>query len=376
MINIKNFMIIIISALLSINVASGLPTCKNHNARVKVNIFMYEKKNMLYNFQNNKIQYYDYNNVLKFMVFGMHRNPHFISYCTIGYDVQNGTFKLKHPIDIFNHINPMCIGIHVHKLGNIEYGKKYNFTYDVNCFTRKKFDIDCGLQALHIIHDITYHVKNLISYYNKNFFGLIDHLTIASQYQYLDSSLPVDLSHDKLNHFIRYDFNGDKGSIAGAYSVNINHYFNQDFLNFFKDKTKSYSVGLKYIFKKLYFAVFYSIQENFSKQITQKYFFDRTKDIELLSEYNFTPHIIASIKLIRMYVIHNIYQEKCMVLQNYDLLSKDKSFDIFNTCNTAVKYRYNKNTILYLQNNFEIENSNTVSFAVNNVLEGGMTLTF
>lgn len=378
MINIKNFMIIIFSILLSINVASGLTIYKDNKTYIKTHLIINEQQNILYNFKNHDIKHSHYNNLLNFIIFSVHRNSHGYSYFTVGCNLRNINFKLNKPIYIFDHINPMFIGIKINRVGKFECGKNYNLIYHVNRFTHKKFNNTCDIKSLHISHDLTYHVKNSITYYNKNFFGFIDRLTIASQYQYLNFSLPVDWYHDKLNHFIEYDFKKHKGSIAAAYSLNMNSYFQNEYFNYLKDKTKSYAIAFKYIFKKLYFAVSYSMQENLLKNTVKKMYFDYAQELELLSEYHFNRHVTASINLLRMYYMNHVYQNKLLVLNKDDDLSKkEKSYSIFNTCNTAVKYCYNKNIILYLKNNFEIVNTNTVYLlTVKNVLEGGMTLKF
>lgn len=374
MINIKNIIVIIFSALLSINVAYGFTILENKDVNVKLDVLVNQNKKYSYNLKDHNIQDSKYNGSLNAVLFGSNKKFNIITYFKTSFTFNNDNNSI-YTRKYFLH--PMIIGMKIKKIGNIEYGTDYNLIYDINKLHKQYFYDKFYHQSPYFLNDLTNQVNNFISYYNTGFFGLIDNLTITSQYQYKHNDSLIDMNHDLLSHSIRYNFNNSKGYITGIYVSNLSHYLNPIDSKFLKDKNEAYGCSIKYIIHNTKIIASYCVSEHISKISNQNIYFDHIQNTEISSEYHFTPKISTNFYFMRNKLISYLYNDESTLSENYNLFQKDKALHILNKFNISFKYQYNKNMFMYLQDKNEILNDNIIDmFKTNTILDGGITYSF
>ncbi|EOC0062072.1 porin [Cronobacter turicensis] len=147
--------------------------------------------------------------------------------------------------------------------GSIDYGRNYGVVYDVESFTDMAPTWSGETWGGGYTDNfMTSRSTGLLTYRNSNFFGLVDGLSVAVQYQGKNERSDLRRANgDGVGYSLGYDF-GEGFSVIGAYS-NANRTLDQK-ADEKGDKAEAWAVGTKYDANNLYLAAVYAETRNMS----------------------------------------------------------------------------------------------------------------
>lgn len=189
-------------------------------------------------------------------------------------------------------------GLKMGDAGSVDYGRNYGVVYDIGSYadTLTEFGGDSYQKTDNYM---TQRSTGLLTYRNRNFFGLVDGLAFAAQYQGANEN-SKDHAWDKSNGegfgtSLQYTF-GDSGVTAGgAYS----HAKTSDAKNAFGEKyasgdnAEAWTVGAKYDANSIYLAADYAETRNLTPFTgttalgDANVFLDKTENFEATAAYVF-----------------------------------------------------------------------------------------
>ncbi|MFI3310950.1 porin OmpC [Ewingella allii] len=173
--------------------------------------------------------------------------------------------------------------------GSFDYGRNYGVIYDVMSYT----------DQLPVFGDDTMYQNNdnfmvgrsngLATYRNNNFFGLVDGLSFAIQYQGKnenDGRNGIDQNGDGWGASTAYAIGNSGVSVTGAY-------FSSDRTDAQTadgngDKADAYALGAKYDANNVYLAAFYGESRNTTGYgVDNAQFANKTQNFEVVAQYQF-----------------------------------------------------------------------------------------
>lgn len=183
-------------------------------------------------------------------------------------------------------------GIKVGDAGSFDYGRNYGILYDIGGWTDvlPEFGGDSYQQT-----DVfmTQRAGGLATYRNKNFFGMVDGLNFAVQYQGRNDSTDRN----------RTDRNGDGWGLSSTYDLGMglslgaamasSDRTNGQTADGEGDRADAYTGGIKYDANNVYLAAMYSQTYNmttFNKNAdsnSNSAFANKTQNVELVAQYMF-----------------------------------------------------------------------------------------
>lgn len=200
-------------------------------------------------------------------------------------------------------------GLRIADAGSIDYGRNYGVVYDVESYT----DIAPSFSGEtwdggKVDNFMTSRSTGLLTYRNSDFFGLVDGLHFAVQYQGKNERTDLNKSNgDGVGFSVGYDVNGF--GVIGAYS-NANRTVAQK-ADGNGDKAESWAVGAKYDANNIYLATVYaetrnlSILGNSGETLLQdsdgKVFnvANKTQNVEVIAQYLFDFGLRPSVSYVQ-----------------------------------------------------------------------------
>jgi len=236
------------------------------------------------------------------------------------------------------------VGLKYGQWSSFDYGRNYGVVYDVFAWT----------DVLPEFSGMVYGADNMMNqrgngfatYRNKNFFGMVDGLKFALQYQgrnteKIDKGHGRDASRSNADGYgmsLSYDF-GDGFSAAGAFSShNRTLAQREQAYGHGGDKANIYSGALKYDCNGLYLAMMYSQSYNLlrfgdaSDEKTIHGVANKAKNIEVVAQYLFENGLRPSLAYI---------EARGNDIENYGSRDLHKYIDL------GVSYNFNKNFVTY-----------------------------
>ncbi|QJC35764.1 porin [Enterobacteriaceae endosymbiont of Donacia sparganii] len=289
--------------------------------------------------------------------------------------------------NIFPSVRLGLIGLNFnHGNNSIDFGRNYGILYDVTSYIKKdSFFID-DLMYNHNDQFMFGRTNNLLTYRNKNFFGLIKNLNFAIQYKspfHYENNDDEDNTNDDIflekekdkkgwGASVGYKIGNSGVSITGAYfnsSKIIDK--NNELKNIFSIKNKktniidAFSVGVKYEKNNIYLATVFSNSKN-SLTYLDKYnysFANRIKNLEIIGQYKFDNNLKTTISYVQSvgnniptgnhYFGGNIVFTKYVSINTIYKLSKNLSAYIGYRINLLNKNnRYTKTNHIFTDNLF------------------------
>lgn len=192
-------------------------------------------------------------------------------------------------------------GLKIANFGSLDYGRNYGILYEVNAWT----DVLplYGADSMSCIDNyMTGRSRNLLTYRNTNFFGLVDGLNLAIQYQGKNTLSNKTSSSDYLKNngdgfglATNYDI-GFGLKVGGAYSRS-----NHNLVNVYKAPYKvsgksaeGWNAAIKYDADNLYLAAMYGETHNTTRigrlindKDDTRHNVNKTENIELVAQYLF-----------------------------------------------------------------------------------------
>ncbi|MGL9773991.1 MAG: porin [Sodalis sp. (in: enterobacteria)] len=267
-------------------------------------------------------------------------------------------------------------GIKFTDAGSIDYGRNYGVLYDVGAWTDMMPEF--GGDTTVTDNFMTGRANGVFTYRNTNFFGMVDGLNFALQYQGKNDTKKDEKNGRGLNEAngdgyglsITYDFSN--GVSAGAAYTSSNRTLAQRMMNSAcnEERAEAYSLGLKYDADNLYLAALYSETRNmtpyggFSDQAKHG-FADKAHNLELVAQYALDFGLRPSVGYLQSR-IDSDYQGKSQTIKKY--LEVGASYNFNKNMLTFIDYRIN----LLSKNDF----TRDTQISTDNILAVGMTYMF
>ena len=232
-------------------------------------------------------------------------------------------------------------GLKFAEFGSFDYGRNYGVIYDVNAWT-DMLPVFGGDSISNPDNYMTGRSTGLATYRNTNFFGLVDGLNFALQYQGKNESgrdgLLTTQNGDGFGISSTYDIGYGVNFGAGYSTANRTtaqkdaHLTNATFAE--GDKAQAWNVGAKYDANNVYLAVMYAETQNMTP-FGNDSVANKTRDIEITAQYQFDFGLRPSLGYV---------QSKGKDLNN----NTDDNHDLLKYVSVGTYYAFNKNMTTYV----------------------------
>ncbi len=240
-------------------------------------------------------------------------------------------------------------GLKFAEFGSFDYGRNYGVIYDVNAWT-DMLPVFGGDSISNSDNYMTGRSTGLATYRNTNFFGLVDGLNFALQYQgknQNDRAGSIDPVTGIYTGANLKDQNGDGFGISSTYDIGYGVNFGAGFSSANRtneqkafstaegDKAQAWNVGAKYDANNVYLAVMYAETQNMtpygddSNTIANK-----TRDIEITAQYQFDFGLRPSLGYVQS--------------KGKDLNATRDNQDLLKYVSVGSYYYFNKNMSTYV----------------------------
>ncbi|WP_275957945.1 porin [Rosenbergiella nectarea] len=256
-------------------------------------------------------------------------------------------------------------GLRFDQYGSIDYGRNYAVAYDALSYTDMlpEFGGDYGYSD-----SMTGRTTGVATYRNANFFGLIEGLNVALQYQGKNERDDVQRSNGdgwglSTSYALPYSF-----AITGAYQQQ-NRTTKQHNMDYGSGDTASvWGVGLKYDNAPVYVAVTYAEGQNATRissdinGVSKSGFANKTQNFEAVAQYQFDFGLRPSLAFI---------QQKAKDVEGIGDVDLVKYIDV------GASYYFNKNMSTYVDYRInQLSNNNKLGINNDNIVATGLVYQF
>lgn len=264
-------------------------------------------------------------------------------------------------------------GLKVKDFGSFDYGRNYGIIYDIGAWTDMlpEFGNDTYIKTDNFM---TGRTNGVATYRNNNFFGMVDRLKFALQYQGKnenDNRSTSKANGDGFGLSSSYEII-DGLSVGAAYAAS-NRTNNQKLGSYGKgDKAEVWATGLKYDANSVYLAATYAETRNLTPisgtatinntATTVSGFANKTQNVEMVAQYQFDSGLRPSLA----------YQEsKGKGIENIGDTNLVKYIDI------GSYYYFNKNMSTYVDYKINLLNDNNkLGLKTDNIIAVALTYQF
>ncbi len=256
-------------------------------------------------------------------------------------------------------------GIRFSQYGSIDYGRNYAIAYDALSYTDMLPEFGGNFSYS---DSMTGRTTGVATYRNADFFGLVEGLNIAVQYQGKNERDDVLRSNGdgwglSSSYTLPYGF-----GITGAYQQQ-NRTASQNHLAYGSGDTASvWAVGLKYDSAPVYVAVSYAQGQNATRisskvnGISQSGFANKTQDFEAVAQYQFDFGLRPSLAYI---------QSKAKDVEGIG------DVDIVKYIDVGASYYFNKNMSTYVDYRInQLGDNNKLGINNDNIVATGLVYQF
>ncbi|WP_162928777.1 MULTISPECIES: porin OmpF [Yersinia] len=245
-------------------------------------------------------------------------------------------------------------GLKFAEFGSFDYGRNYGVIYDVNAWT-DMLPVFGGDSISNSDNYMTGRSTGLATYRNTNFFGLVDGLNFALQYQGKneDGRNGIVETTDALGNVTSTtysnlkDQNGDGFGISSTYDIGYGVNFGAGFSSSNRtdqqkrfstaegDKAQAWNVGAKYDANNVYLAVMYAETQNMTPYgDANDTIANKTRDIEITAQYQFDFGLRPSLGYVQS--------------KGKDLNATRDNQDLLKYVSVGSYYYFNKNMSTYV----------------------------
>ncbi len=241
-------------------------------------------------------------------------------------------------------------GLKFAEFGSFDYGRNYGVIYDVNAWT-DMLPVFGGDSISNSDNYMTGRSTGLATYRNTNFFGLVDGLNFALQYQgknQNDRAGSIDPATGVYTGANLKDQNGDGFGISSTYDIGYGVNFGAGFSSANRtneqkafstaegEKAQAWNVGAKYDANNVYLAVMYAETQNMTPYgDASDTIANKTRDIEITAQYQFDFGLRPSLGYV---------QSKGKDLDN----ATGDNHDLLKYVSVGSYYYFNKNMSTYV----------------------------
>ncbi|QJC37394.1 porin [Enterobacteriaceae endosymbiont of Donacia thalassina] len=375
--NILKFLIPFLLIISSITTTNASEIYNKNGQKIDLYGFLNIKKAYSKNRKNIPEKY---ENIISNMIFGLKGTTNIFN-DVYGY----AQFEYSLPINqseidknIFPSVRLGLIGLNFnHGNSSIDFGRNYGILYDTTSYIKKKNFFTDDLMYNYNDKFMFGRTNNLLTYRNKNFFGLIKGLDISLQYKSPHFYYENDVFYNKRNNrdrdiflekeknkkgwgaSIRYKIGNSGVSITGSYFNSSKIIDKNDELKkvfFIKNSNNNdnninaFSIGAKYEKNNIYLATVFSEAKNSLTYLNRNnyYFANKIKNLEIIGQYKFSDNLQATISYIQ--------SEGNNIPAGYHYAGGNISFLKYVTINTI--YKFNKNLSAYFDYRINLLNKN------------------
>ena len=268
-------------------------------------------------------------------------------------------------------------GLKFGEYGSFDYGRNYGVLYDVEGWTDMlpEFGGDTYTNADNFM---TGRANGVATYRNNDFFGLVDGLNFALQYQGKNESQSTEDTNVGTNNRssdsdVRYD-NGDGVGVSTSYDLGMGvsasaAYASSDRTNDQMtkttaggDKADAWTVGLKYDANNIYLASMYAETRNMTPYGTNDGVANKTQNFEVTAQYQFDFGLRPAISYLQS-------KGKDLVMPgnaaNRTGTSADK--DLVKYMDIGATYYFNKNMSTYVDYKINLLDGNDSFYQENGI---------
>ena len=268
-------------------------------------------------------------------------------------------------------------GLKFGEYGSFDYGRNYGVLYDVEGWTDMlpEFGGDTYTNADNFM---TGRANGVATYRNNDFFGLVDGLNFALQYQGKNESQSTEDTNVGTNNRssdsdVRYD-NGDGVGVSTSYDLGMGvsasaAYASSDRTNDQMtkttaggDKADAWTVGLKYDANNIYLASMYAETRNMTPYGTNDGVANKTQNFEVTAQYQFDFGLRPAISYLQS-------KGKDLVMPgnaaNRTGTSGDK--DLVKYMDIGATYYFNKNMSTYVDYKINLLDGNDSFYQENGI---------
>ncbi|CNG38350.1 putative outer membrane porin F protein [Yersinia enterocolitica] len=258
-------------------------------------------------------------------------------------------------------------GLKFAEFGSFDYGRNYGVIYDVNAWT-DMLPVFGGDSISNSDNYMTGRSTGLATYRNQNFFGLVDGLNFALQYQgknQNDRAGSIDATTGVYTGANLKDQNGDGFGISSTYDIGYGVNFGAGFSSSNRtneqkafstaegDKAQAWNVGAKYDANNVYLAVMYAETQNMTPYGDESNTIaNKTRDIEITAQYQFDFGLRPSLGYVQS--------------KGKDLNANGDNQDLLKYVSVGSYYYFNKNMSTYVDYKINLLDEN--DFTRNNGL--------
>lgn len=238
-------------------------------------------------------------------------------------------------------------GLKAGEYGSFDYGRNYGAIYDVESATDML--VEWGGDGWNYTDNfMTGRTNGVATYRNSDFFGLVDGLSFALQYQGKnDSSRAIQKQNgDGVSTSATYAFDNGVALSAGYASSNRSVAQKADGNG---DKAEAWATSAKYDANNIYAAVMYSQTYNMTPENQANYFAGKTQNFEAVAQYQFDFGLRPSIGYV---------QTKGKNLQGRTGFSGGDA-DLVKYIEVGTWYYFNKNMNVYAAYKFNLLDDNS-----------------
>ncbi|WP_340611053.1 porin [Xenorhabdus bharatensis] len=274
-------------------------------------------------------------------------------------------------------------GLKFANYGSLDYGRNYGVNYDINAWT-DVLPIFGGDSMAKTDNYMTGRSTGLLTYRNTDFFGLVDGLNVALQYQGQNSARTKNSgARDEKTA------NGDGYGLAATYDVGYGVNVGASYANStrtnaqwaskaFGKRAEAWNIGAKYDANNVYLAAMYGETRNmtFGNGVDKRDSFsgiaNKTQNVELVAQYLFADY---GLKPSLAYV-----QSKGKDLnRNHHNADEGINADLVKYVSVGTYYYFNKNLSTYVDYKINLLDKNDGGVAnenARNVFGVGLTYQF
>ncbi|MBS9438608.1 porin [Photorhabdus noenieputensis] len=282
-------------------------------------------------------------------------------------------------------------GLKLSDYGSMNYGRNYGVVYEVNAWT-DVLPVFGGDSMAQTDNFMTGRSTGLLTYRNTDFFGLVDGLNFALQYQGENSDNTANGRADRKDNGDGYGFAAtyDVGygiSVGGAYSNSARTSAQKTVYDIdtnkgstaLGDRAEAWNIGAKYDANNIYLAAMYGETRNMTRfggkvgSENMENVANKTQNIELTAQYQFDFGLRPSLAYVQ--------SKGKNLLGDIDHDGKESSSrDLVKYISVGSYYYFNKNLTTYVDYKINLLDSNEftkeMGISTDNVVGVGMIYQF
>ncbi|WP_387691178.1 porin OmpC [Photorhabdus sp. RM71S] len=289
-------------------------------------------------------------------------------------------------------------GLKLSDYGSMNYGRNYGVVYDVNAWT-DVLPVFGGDSMAQTDNFMTGRSTGLLTYRNTDFFGLVDGLNFALQYQGENSNNTANSRADRKDNGEGYGLSAtyDVGygiSVGGSYSNSARTSAQKTAFSIVEEKGKkdkltgstalgdraeSWNIGAKYDANNIYLAAMYGETRNMTRfggnvdGVNWESIANKTQNIELTAQYQFDFGLRPSLAYVQSRG-KNLFGD----LGNDE--KESDNHDLVKYISVGTFYYFNKNLTTYVDYKINLLDSNeftkATGISTDNVVGVGMVYQF